>query len=314
MWTGNYAFRCKSSKKIGYNFSVENSSSFQGVEFFIDGTKLTGNLPSKGYGVERSVLSQNLYNLASQFPNVELLDRSAFISFHEKNNKCHVEYQREGRTQMIVVDHIIACDGLHSRVRSFLGIGKKRFDKFRRGARFHYDLPPWSNYVQSYWKTGIEAYVTPVNDCRVEIAFLWDDRLVSRETPLLQFLLSKFPELNRKVNLNEVKDFSAYGPFTTYSKYLRSGKVVFLGDAYKFVDGITGEGLSVGFKCADVLSRGINTKNIIKIKLIYLQYEFVTKLVLFITRHHFLKNLLRRLIQRNQYILNFLMKLNDFSI
>ena len=301
-------------KNIGYNFSAENSSSFLGVEFFIDGILLTGNLPSCGYGVERSVLSENLYNLAKRNSNIELLDRSEFISFVEKNDQCHVKYQRGGELNKLTVDHIIACDGLHSRVRSFLGLEKKRADKFRRGARFHYNLTPWSQYVQSYWKTGIEAYVTPVSNSRIEIAFLWDDRVISRETPLPDYLLSQFPELGKKIKLNEIKDFGAYGPFSAYSKCLRSGKVIFLGDAYKFVDGITGEGLSVGFKCADILSKGINTKNLFRVRLVYLQYELVTKFVLLIARHRFLKHLLRRLIQRNQYILNFLMRLNDHSI
>ena len=179
--------------------------------------------------MERSVLSENLYNLAKRNSNIELLDRSEFISFVEKNDQCHVEYQRGEELNKLTVDHIIACDGFTQGFALFLGLEKKRTDKFRRGARFHYNLPPWSRYVQSYWKTGIEAYVTPVSDSRIEIAFLWDDRVVSRETPLPDYLLSQFPELGKKIKLNEIKTLVPTALFLHIRNVFALGRLFFWG-------------------------------------------------------------------------------------
>ena len=189
----------------------------------------------------------------------------------------------------------------------------ERKDKFRRGARFHYDVTPWTKYVQSYWKNGIEAYVTPVSGKSIEVAFLWDDRLIERETPLLDFLLSIFPEINHQININKVTDFKAYGPFKNYSKNLYKGNVIFLGDAYRFVDGITGEGLSVGFKSAAILSEGINRMNLFKVWLTYLQYFVVTKFVLALSRSRVLKRWAILILKKNSSIINLLMSINDYS-
>ena len=80
-------------------------------------------------------------------------------------------------------DWVVGADGLHSRVRGWLGLSGAPARWQRFGVRRHYRVKPWSPFVEVHWRTGCEAYVTPVGDDLVGVAVLWSGRKSSFNEP-----------------------------------------------------------------------------------------------------------------------------------
>ena len=68
--------------------------------------------------------------------------------------------------------YLAAADGLHSPIRTGLGLGMPAGRTRRWGIKRHIAIAPWSDYVEVYWSAHTEAYVTPVADDCVGIAIL----------------------------------------------------------------------------------------------------------------------------------------------
>ena len=62
--------------------------------------------------------------------------------------------------------YLIGADGLHSTVRSQLGLetARKHRKHQRYGIRQHFEVKPWSDLVEVYWLPNAEVYVTPVDN------------------------------------------------------------------------------------------------------------------------------------------------------
>jgi len=67
-----------------------------------------------------------------------------------------------------------------------------------------------------------------------------------------------FPELFKRVEgCKQVSKLKTIGPIAASSKKLYKNRVILLGDAYTYLDGITGEGISIAFKEAQCLSDSV---------------------------------------------------------
>ncbi len=120
----------------------------------------------------------------------------------------------------------------------------------RYGARRHYRLAPWSSFVEVHWAKGAEAYVTPVSDDEVGVAFLWHERAPSWEE-----MLSRFPRLAPRLRRAEpLSAIQGAGPLRRRPRRVSAGRLVLVGDASGSVDAITGEGVAIAFECARALA------------------------------------------------------------
>jgi flavin-dependent dehydrogenase len=120
----------------------------------------------------------------------------------------------------------------------------------RYGARRHYRLTPWSALVEVHWAKGAEAYVTPVSDDEVGVAFLWHERAPSWEE-----MLSRFPHLEPRLRGAEpLSSIQGAGPFRRRPRRVSAGRLALVGDASGYVDAITGEGVAIAFECARALA------------------------------------------------------------
>ncbi len=141
--------------------------------------------------------------------------------------------------------YLIAADGLHSPVRRALGLTRRLPWPARYGMRRHYRLAPWSDRVEVYWHPSAEAYVTPVADDLVGVAFLFrrpgDFVGLLRAFPLLAGRLSGAPEAS---------PLRGAGPFAQTSRQRVAGRILFVGDAAGYLDPLTGEGVALGFASA----------------------------------------------------------------
>ena len=308
----------KALKKQGIEFNHGlDSFAFDGVSY-IDGQRFLKGLTGQvGIGVERRILSSKLFEKAKSFKHIHLKPGVNWKGLKEDDDQivCHFENHPDE-----TYDYVFACDGLHSPVRKFLLNERTRSEPFRMGAREHFDTTPWSQQVEVYWQDGVEAYVTPVSNSRIEVTFLWfEDSIVNdggREK-LRNLLFDKFPQLRKKLNLESSSlDFKGHGPFKKVALKEKVGRVFFVGDSFKFLDGITGEGISLGLKGAELIVNHFQQWNYLhslRLKFLYWHYSLMVFLALNLSRSLRLRSILMRGLVKVPQAFSLILRLNDFK-
>jgi flavin-dependent dehydrogenase len=115
--------------------------------------------------------------------------------------------------------------------------------------RRHFGLAPWSGCVEVHWADGAEAYVTPVAPDEVGVALLWRGGSARYDA-----LLARFPALAARLAGAPVRStVRGAGRFEQRVRRRFAPGVALVGDAAGYLDAITGEGLTLGFLCAEAL-------------------------------------------------------------
>jgi flavin-dependent dehydrogenase len=141
--------------------------------------------------------------------------------------------------------HLVAADGLHSRVRRLVGLEPGPARLRRYGQRVHLAVAPWTPYVEVHWGRHAEAYVTPVAPDQVGLAVLSADRRPFAE------LLAELPALAARVAGHPMSRVRGAGPLRQRVRHRVRGRVLLVGDASGYVDALTGDGLAVGLAQAE---------------------------------------------------------------
>jgi flavin-dependent dehydrogenase len=148
--------------------------------------------------------------------------------------------------------YLVAADGLHSPIRRQLRLDRPAPGQLRRwGLRQHFDVEPWSDFVEVHWARDSELYVTPVSPSRVGIAILSSRRQSFREA------LADFAEVAQRLPASGVNTIRGAGPLRQASKSRVAGRVLLIGDAAGYVDALTGEGIAVSLACAQPLVKAL---------------------------------------------------------
>jgi flavin-dependent dehydrogenase len=148
---------------------------------------------------------------------------------------------------------LLAADGLHSTVRGLVGVAARSPGRPRFGLRQHFDARPWSDLVEVYWSSASEAYVTPVGDGAVGVAFLG-----ARRGQSVAEQLAQFPALSERLDGSAPVDRPrGAGPLRQTVARRVQGRTLLIGDAAGYVDALTGEGLSVGFASAKAATASV---------------------------------------------------------
>src|ERR1700744_5166195 len=142
---------------------------------------------------------------------------------------------------------LIAADGLHSTVRRAVGINAVPGRPRRYGVRWHYQVPPWSDFVEVHWSRWGEAYVTPVEPDLVGVAILSPGR------PDLAW----FPRLARRLEGAARGQPRGCGPLRQVVSRRVAGRVLLVGDSAGYEDALTGEGISLAVKQAAAVVKAI---------------------------------------------------------
>lgn len=230
-------------RRLGVRLDADESLTFRGVRFVGEGVSVTANFPGEsGTAVRRTRLHQALIDRASEV-GVRMFWETRVPDLSAPGIECR---------------WLIGADGQNSRVRRWADLDKFRHDSYRFGFRRHYRLAPWSDYVETYWSSGSQMYVTPINHSEVGVALLTRDPHLRVETALPQF-----PDLSRKLAGAPVS--SSERGAVTASRRLRRvvrGRTILVGDASGSVDAITGEGLALGFHQAIALADALASGNL----------------------------------------------------
>jgi flavin-dependent dehydrogenase len=233
---------------LGVFPSDEESGLFCGIRFVEAGRSVEARFSQgEGRGLRRTTLHEMLHRRASELG----------VTFRWSTQVLDV---KDGvvRTahEPIRTKWVIGADGIHSRTRERLGLGKGRRLSRRIGLRQHFKVRPWDKFMEIHWSDRGQAYVTPVGPEAVCVVVVGRDRFRSVDASL-----AWFPELAERLQGAEVES-SQRGAVTEGRIYDRvtSGCTALVGDASGSVDAIAGQGLALSFlqarELATALSRG----------------------------------------------------------
>jgi flavin-dependent dehydrogenase len=227
--------------KLGITLPTEETFPFRGIRFCdsnsaVDASFIQGN----GLGIRRTRLHSILVNRASAL-GVEMHWGTRVTGLTPDGASVN------GRN--IRCKWIVGADGQNSRVRHWAGLDSPKAGTRRFGFRCHYQIAPWSEYVEVCWTDRGQLYVTPVGKEEVCVA------LVTREPHIrLDDAFASFPSLTEKLRGAELitRQQGAISRTHTLPAVYRGSRVL-VGEASGSVDAITGDGLSIAFQQASAL-------------------------------------------------------------
>jgi flavin-dependent dehydrogenase len=228
--------------RLGVELPDSIGFEFRGIRFHGAGRSVEANFPKgRGIGVRRTSLHQALIEAAVR-AGVEL------------RWGCPIAGIDGIRARWIV-----GADGYSSRVRRWAGLDSCAWNTRRYAYRQHFAMAPWTDCMEIYWGDGCQIYVTPVAAGEVCVA------LISRrpEPRLEEALRRFFPSLQER--LADVAAVSRERGAVTPTMRLRAvarGNVALIGDASGSVDAITGEGLCLSFRQAEILAKAMAGGNL----------------------------------------------------
>ena len=239
-----------SLRKLGLNITEQQGHPFRGIRFNNHQHHVHADFPNgTGIGVRRTKLHGLIADRAreagvsvSWSSRARLLDsRSALV-----NGK------------KISFRYLVGADGQASGVRRWAGLGHVQRESVRFGFRRHYNIAPWSEYVEVHWGAPGQVYVTPVAADSVCVVF------ITRNPKLAQGdFLKAFPAVAEK--LQGVPAMSTLRGGISANRKLRcvaNKSVALIGDASGSPDAITGEGLAVSFRQAVSLANAIEREDL----------------------------------------------------
>jgi flavin-dependent dehydrogenase len=207
----------------------------RGVRFFGEGVAVGSRFNGReGRGIRRTVLHRALAERAEAC-GVRVNWGTPVANFSE-----------------VRAGWVIGADGIRSRVRGWAGLDASGRDTARFGFQRHYQVQPWSDEVEVYWTSRGQVYVTPVSDSEVGLALLTRDSRYRLEAALEQL-----PELKSRVAGALMTSERGATTSTRTLRRVTAGHVALVGDASGSVDAITGEGLALSFRQAELLAAAL---------------------------------------------------------
>jgi flavin-dependent dehydrogenase len=229
-------------ERLGVSIPAIEGQRFRGIRFVSSGLSAEAVFPNgTAVGIRRTNLHRIMVEHADA-AGVRFLWRSVVTGLHGDiffvNN------------QTLRARWIIGADGGSSVVRRLARLDAHLRHEKRYAFRRHYRVAPWADFMELHWGPDCQLYVTPVGPAEVCVA------LISRDPGLrLDQALRSFPQIAERLASAEHGSVER-GAISVTRKLARvcSGNIALIGDASGGVDAITGEGLCLAFRQADLLA------------------------------------------------------------
>jgi flavin-dependent dehydrogenase len=235
----------RSLKTLGVEIREEEGYAFRGIRFANSTHCVDADFPNgTGIGVRRTHLHQRMIDRAREV-GVKLM----------WGNRAALRSQTEVVLNGVPTRFrwLIGADGTASPVRRWSGLGAEKAFRQRFGFRRHYQVAPWSEYVEVHWGAIGQLYITPVARDRVCVVFITRNVRAARED-----FLNSFPQVARKlVDAPIVTQKRGAASVTRKLNRVANETVALIGDASGSADAITGEGLAQSFRQALALAASI---------------------------------------------------------
>jgi flavin-dependent dehydrogenase len=229
-------------RAIGVDLTGLAASPFEGIRFVDAAGETHARFPrGGGLGMRRAAL------------------HSILVAKAESAGVClawgtGVEAVRQGEVvadgTTIKSQYIVCADGQNSSLRQTVGLDTGKLYRLRYGFRTHYQMKPWSPFVEVHWADCGQIYVTPVGAEELCVVFITSDQHIR-----LDDALPMFPELRERLAGQTISDRAMGGITATRKlKAVTHGRIALVGDSSGSADEITGDGLSLAFQQATALA------------------------------------------------------------
>lgn len=237
-------------RQLGVEIDNEQAAPIRGIRYLDGETTAEARFPTAcGLGIRRTVLHQLLVDRA-RAAGVQTIWGVAVRGLEGRNLETDAGRLRAG--------WIVGADGLHSRVRRWVGLSDDRVRYRRNGVRRHFGIEPWTDHVEVHWADGCEAYVTPVSPREVGVALLWSDQKAGFTS-----LLTRFPALQERLGEAVItSEDRGAARLEQRTRANHRGRVALVGDAAGYRDAITGEGMSLAFHQARGLAEAVSAADL----------------------------------------------------
>jgi flavin-dependent dehydrogenase len=237
-------------RALGVEFPRNLGFPFSGIRFLSGEKAVDACFPQgKGIGVRRTLLHQVLLDEASRLG----------VEMHWGSRVAALEGGRitmDGRP--VESKWLIAADGQNSAIRKWAGLDRGKTRRRRFGFRRHYQVEPWSEFVEISWSDRAQMYVTPVASDRVCVALITGDQHLRFNEGLRLFPAMELRLRNATPITHEQ---GALSPSRQLDS-VYSGNLALIGEASGSVDAITGDGLSLAFQQAVVLASAMRSETL----------------------------------------------------
>lgn len=232
-------------RELGVAIAPGDGQVLRGVHFEDSQSDVAASFPgAAGLGIRRTVLHQKMVQRAQE-SGITLLWNTPVAGLTSEGAVV-------GGTA-VKARWIVGADGIHSRVRTWMGLDAKPQQKTRYAQRRHYRVKTWTDCMEVHWSQRAQAYVTPLSNEETCLS------LISRD-PRMRFeeAVGEFPKLASR--FRDAEPSSARRGAVTVTCRLGQvyrGNIALAGDASGSVDAITAEGLSLSFHQAIALADAI---------------------------------------------------------
>jgi flavin-dependent dehydrogenase len=232
-------------RALGVAICPGDGQALRGVCFKDAETSVEANFSgASGFGIRRTVLHQKMVERAQEC-GITLLWNTPVAGL--SNDGVNLG------ARVMKAKWIIGADGVHSRVRRWIGLAPKGPQATRFAQRQHFRAKAWTDCMEIHWGEAAQAYVTPLGNDEICVS------LISRDPKMrLEDAWREFPRLAS--HLSHAEASSAERGAVTVTRRLRQvyrRNVALAGDASGSVDAITGEGLCLSFHQARELAEAL---------------------------------------------------------
>jgi menaquinone-9 beta-reductase len=153
---------------------------------------------------------------------------------------------------------VVGADGEDSQVRKWVFPNPPRHEQIRFGSRQHFQVVPWTDFVEVHWGDTCQITVTPVGTTEICLA------VTSRDPQMrLQNALLEVPKLAERVaGAVAISRERGAAAALRHLRQVCRGRCALVGDASGSVDPVTGEGLGVAFRQADALTDALRDNDL----------------------------------------------------
>lgn len=280
-----------SLQSLGVHLNSSDGFAFRGIRFsderFFASARITRGT---GYGVRRATLHQILVERACQVgasfrwgARVTGFDRGGALVDGER----------------FQCKWLVGADGQNSSVAKWANLTSRRPRLSRFGFSRHYAVVPWNDLVEVHFGPGCQMFITPTGSDEICIALL-------SHNPQLRIdrALAHFPEVARR--LQDSRPLTAeLGSVTALGRTrgVVGANVALVGDASFTVDGIAGQGLSLAFQQAILLTEAFACEDLGRYEIAHREISKapwrMTRLLLLMDRSEWVRRKVLRLFAGN---------------
>lgn len=243
---------------LGVNVTAADGHAFRGISFINSCDRVCASFPEgTGIGVRRPRL-HDLLRRSAEIAGVVLHWESHVMLSEETPGPKASRLTATINGAPITYRWLVGADGHASSTRRWAGLDHSRRESLRYGFRRHYNVSPWSEFVEIYWGPAGQYYVTPVAADCVCVVYMTRNPKALRDDNL-----ADFPELADRLSGATIVS-QQRGAVSATKKLWRvaNSTTALVGDASGSADSITGEGLAMTFRQAQALADSLAAGNL----------------------------------------------------